>query len=44
MGIIVLIHHYLICGKWYDWRDVENHEFVVAFFFGIAVGMYLNAS
>jgi hypothetical protein len=42
MAGLLLLHHYLISGNWYDWRDIENHEFAVALLIGLGLGMLVG--
>jgi hypothetical protein len=33
VGLLIVIHHFLICGRLFDLRDVLHHEFFWAIFF-----------
>ena len=41
VGLLIVIHHFLICGRLFDLRDVLHHEFFWAIFF--TVGLTLLA-
>jgi len=33
LGLLIVIHHFLICGRLFDLRDILHHEFFWAIFF-----------
>jgi hypothetical protein len=41
-AFLLLLHHYLLSGNWYDWRDIENHEFAIALLIGLGSGMLIG--
>lgn len=48
--ICIIIHHYFkhkndtdldLLSKFVQWEDINNHETVALFFFGIGIGLYI---
>jgi len=33
VGLLIVIHHFIICGRFFDLADILHHEFFEAIFF-----------
>ena len=33
VGLLIVLHHFLICGRFFDVGDILHHEFFEAIFF-----------
>jgi hypothetical protein len=43
VGLVILLHHLLICGRFFDLGDILHHEFFEAIFFTAGLVLLLTA-
>jgi len=43
MGLLMLVHHVLICGRIFDLADILHHEFFEAIFFTAGLVLLLTS-
>ena len=41
-AVLVMVHHRLKHGYWFDWEDINNHETIALFLIGLGIGMLLG--
>jgi hypothetical protein len=49
LGLIILtllisFHHFLVSGRFFDLKDVLHHEFLMALFGGVGLGIIIRES
>jgi hypothetical protein len=42
VGLLIVFHHLLICGRFFDIRDILHHEFFEAIFFTAGLTLLLT--
>jgi hypothetical protein len=42
LGVLILLHHFLISGRFFDLRDILHHEFFEAIFFTAGLVLLLT--
>ena len=43
MAFMIALHHLLVAGRWFDLRDILNHEFIIALVGGVGCGLLLGS-
>jgi hypothetical protein len=43
LAFLIALHHLLVAGRWFDFRDIYNHEFIIAFVGGAGCGLFLES-
>jgi hypothetical protein len=43
VGLVILLHHLLISGRFFDLGDILHHEFFEAIFFTVGLVLLLTA-
>jgi hypothetical protein len=44
LTFFISVHHFLVSGRFFDLRDVLHHEFLMALFGGVGLGIILRES
>ena len=39
---LISFHHIIVSGKWFDMKDILHHEFLMALFGGVGLGIIVG--
>lgn len=40
--LTILIHHYIVSGRWFDWNQIMHHEVAFIGLLGFIIGLVLG--
>jgi hypothetical protein len=43
IAFLISIHHFVIAGRFFDMEDIMHHEFLLALFGGVGLGIIIGA-